>query len=66
MINCIYLNNCNKSNTSNCNEFCIKYNEVNYMMESARIPKGNQFKNELIPSPIDINKKRYIKLYKKW
>jgi DNA replication protein DnaC len=35
------------------------------MIESAKIPKGNQFKNELIPSPIDVENFKFLAEIKK-
>ena len=34
---------------------------MSYLIESANIPKGNQFKNELIPQPIDIENFKFLK-----
>lgn len=63
-MNCWYLKTC-KHYKENCQENCIRYNEVNYMMESAKIPKGNQFKNELIPQAIDIENFKFLAEIKK-
>lgn len=63
-MSCWYEKVC-KNYKANCQNNCIRYNEVNYMMESAKIPKGNQFKNELIPSPIDINNFKFLNEIKK-
>lgn len=43
-----------KNYKEDCMLNCIRYNEMNYMMESAKIPKGNQFHNKLIPQVLDI------------
>lgn len=48
-----------------CKNNCIRYQEMNYLMESAQIPKGNQFRNELIPSPIDIENFKFLAEIKK-
>ena len=63
-MNCWYAKNCNNLK-DNCESNCIRYNEVKYLMESAKIPKGNQFKNELIPSPIDIDNFKFLAEIKK-
>lgn len=63
-MNCWYSKTC-KHYKENCQENCIRYNEVNYMMESAKIPKGNQFKNELIPQAIDIDNFKFLAEIKK-
>lgn len=64
MTECWYKNNC-KHYKENCQNNCIRYNEMNYMIESAKIPKGNQFKNELIPSPIDVENFKFLAEIKK-
>lgn len=58
-MSCWYKNTC-KNYKENCEPNCIRYNEMKYMIESANIPKGNQFKNELIPSPVDIENFRFL------
>ena len=58
-MNCWYEKTC-KNFKDNCELTCIRYNEMNYLMESAKIPKGNQFKNELIPQPIDVENFRFL------
>jgi DNA replication protein DnaC len=35
--------------------------EMHYLIEISQIPKGNQFKNELIPSPEDIQNFKFLK-----
>lgn len=51
---CWYRNKCKNYETNKCNKNCIRYIEMHYLIESSNIPKGNQFKNELIPSKIDL------------
>jgi len=63
-MDCWYTKTC-KNYKENCMNNCIRYNEMNYLMKSARIPKGNQFKNELIPSPIDVENFKYLAKIKK-
>lgn len=62
--NCWYKKYCNKFNTEECKSTCIRYMEMHYLMETSRIPKGNQFKNELIPSPSDIENFKFLKTIK--
>ena len=63
-MNCWYSEFC-KNYKENCFNNCIRFSEMQYLMESARIPKGNQFKNELIPSPIDIENFKFLLEIKK-
>lgn len=59
MTECWYRKTCNNYK-ENCQLNCIRYNEMNYLIESANIPKGNQFKNELIPNPIDVENFKFL------
>ena len=54
--NCWYKKVCNKFNTCECNKNSLRYMEMHYLIETANIPKSNQFNNELIPSNIDVQK----------
>lgn len=58
---CWYKSICKKYNTDNCNENCIRYMEMHYLMETSNIPKSNQFKNELIPNTIDLQSFEFLK-----
>lgn len=62
--NCWYKNVCSKWNTNECNKNCIRYMEMHYLINSSNIPKSNQFKNELIPNPIDLENFMYLKSLK--
>lgn len=59
--NCWYKNVCSKWNTNECNKNCIRYMEMHYLINSSNIPKSSQFKNELIPSPIDLANFNFLK-----
>ena len=61
---CWYKGFC-KNYKENCFENCIRYSEMQYLIESARIPKGNQFKNELVAQPIDIENFKFLAGIKK-
>lgn len=37
--NCWYKNKCNKYETENCNKNCIRYMEIDYLIETSKIPK---------------------------
>lgn len=63
-MSCWYNNSC-KNYKINCEETCIRYNEMKYMIESAKIPKGNQFKNKLIAQPVDIENFKFLNELKK-
>ena len=64
MTECWYKKTC-KNYKEECQKNCIRYNEMLYMMESANIPKGNQFRNELIPNPIDLKNFEFLTEIKK-
>ena len=53
--NCWYKEKCNKYNTNKCNKNCIRYMEMDYLINNSNIPKGKQFKQELRPDKIDIS-----------
>lgn len=58
---CWYAKKCNKYNKEKCNENCIRYMEMDYLIETSNIPKGKQFKNELIPNGIDLQNFRFLR-----
>lgn len=62
---CWYKKTCNKYNTESCNSNCIRYIEIDYLMQSSNIPKSNQFKTELIPSIDDIQAFQFLAELKK-
>lgn len=64
MPDCWYASKCKKYCSKKCNINCIRYAEMNFLMESSNIPKANQFRNELIPSSIDIDNFRFLKSIK--
>ena len=53
-MNCWYENSCSKYKGDNCTLNCIRYTEMNYLINNSNIPKSKQFKNELIPETIDL------------
>lgn len=61
---CWYENTC-KNYQENCTNNCIRYAEMEYLIDSANIPKGNQFKNKLKPAPIDIESFKKLNEIKK-
>lgn len=63
--NCWYKKTCKNYNNSNCNTNCIRYSEIQYLLESSKIPKGNQFKNELIPQTVDLKNFEFLQDIKK-
>ena len=60
MQNCWYKNSCIKFKENQCNSNCIRYTEMNYLMNSSNIPEAKQYKNELIPEKIDLEKFKYL------
>ena len=61
---CWYKGFC-KNYKENCFANCIRFSEMQHLMEIAKISKGNQFKNELIPNPIDIENFKFLTDIKK-
>ena len=59
-MDCWYEKTC-KNCTNNCTNNCIRYTEMSFLINSAKIPKGNQFNNKLIPAPIDIQNFKFLK-----
>ena len=56
---CWYKDTCNHYDTEKCNN-CIRFLEMSYLMTSSNIPKSNQFKNELIPTRIDLDNFKFL------
>ena len=44
--NCWYKLTCDRFNTNECNQNCIRYIEMHYLIENSNIPKGKQFSNK--------------------
>ena len=57
---CWYKKTCNKFDTSQCNSNCIRYMEMDYLIETSNIPKANQFKNTLIAEKIDLENFKFL------
>lgn len=53
--NCWYICSCGKANTEECRASCIRYMEMDYLMQTSNIPKRMQYPVDLIPSKADIN-----------
>ena len=64
-MDCWYINSCDKANTAECNFNCIRYMEMNYLINNSGIPKSTQFKNELIPTNVDIVNFKFLDEIKK-
>ena len=60
MENCWYINSCNKFKENQCNSTCIRYLEMNYLMNNSNIPKAKQYKNTLIPEEIDLETFKFL------
>jgi DNA replication protein DnaC len=52
---CWYVNVCSKYNTAECNPGCIRYMEMDYLMQNSGIPRNRQYAVSLIPSKPDVN-----------
>lgn len=59
-MDCWYEKTCKKYGTNSCNENCIRYMEMNFLINSSNIPKAKHFKNELIPNEIDIQSFKFL------
>ena len=57
---CWYKKTCNKFDTNQCNSNCIRYMEMDYLIETSNIPKANQFKNTLIAEKIDLENFKFL------
>lgn len=63
--NCWYKLTCDRFNTNECNQNCIRYIEMHYLIENSNIPKGKQFSNKLIPNKIDLENFKFLNEIKK-
>lgn len=61
---CWYKKYCVWYNTEHCNSNCIRYMEMDYLMETSNIPKSNQFRNELVAEKIDLKNFRFLETLK--
>lgn len=57
---CWYKKTCSKFGTDECNPNCIRYMEMDYLIETSNIPKANQFKNTLIAEKIDLENFKFL------
>ena len=57
---CWYVKVCSKYNTPECNPGCIRYMEMDYLMQNSGIPRNRQYAVSLTPSKPDI--KSFISL----
>ena len=54
MEQCIYFETCNLADTENCNKNCIRYLEMNYLLESSNIPKSKWTHHKLRAEVCDV------------
>lgn len=59
MNECWYAGKCIQQK-DNCQSNCIRYSEINYLINSSNIPKGKQFKNKLIAQANDIENFKFL------
>lgn len=53
--NCWYIGECSKQDTKECYAGCIRYMEMDYLMQTSNIPKHRQRPNSLVPSKLDMD-----------
>lgn len=63
MEKCWYAKNCSNYK-ENCQQNCIRYAEMNYLIKQSKIPEGKQFKNKLIPEKEDIENFKFLNTLK--
>ncbi len=51
---CWYKDSCKHYGGEICNPSCIRYMEMDFLMQTSGIPKSKQYQNPLIPDTIDI------------
>jgi len=51
---CWYKEACSKYNTIDCNPSCIRYMEMDYLMQNSGIPRNRQYSALLTPSKQDV------------
>lgn len=54
--NCWYKDVCIHPKNNTCNDSCIRYMEMDYLMYHSQIPKKRQYSNYLTPENIDYSK----------
>lgn len=52
---CWYKDVCNKYKTAECNPGCMRYMEMDFLMQNSGIPKNRQYPQLLTPTKKDIN-----------
>lgn len=57
---CWYQNSCNKFNSTQCNNSCIRYIEMDYLISNSNIPKNNFETIKLVPANIDLEAFAYL------
>ena len=63
-MNCWYEKTCSNYQEG-CINNCIRYAEMNFLIDSAQIPKGKQFSNKLKPAPEDVDNFVFLNEIKK-
>lgn len=57
---CWYQGSCNKFNSTQCNNSCIRYIEMDYLISNSNIPKNNFETIKLVPANIDLEAFAYL------
>lgn len=65
MEQCIYHNGCSQVDSAYCNNGCVRYLEMNHLLEASNIPKSQQCRHVLQPDNCDVAAfKRLLKIQK--
>lgn len=51
---CWYLSGCNKYDLDECNPGCVRYMEIDFLMQNSGIPRNRQYPVSLVPIKQDI------------
>lgn len=57
---CWYKSQCSLYRTSECNDSCIRYLEMHYLMENSGVPKKKQYPDKLTPAKTDVDSFLYL------
>lgn len=65
MKECIYYDTCGQTDSNMCNDSCIRYLEMTYLLETSNIPKSKWTHHPLEPDKCDLKAfKRLLKIQK--
>jgi len=61
---CWYIQVCNKARTDECYPGCIRYMEMDYLMQTSGIPRNKQYAIKLTPSVEDVHSFEFLQSIK--